>query len=73
MTVSRVININLTENEDWQAYFKTHVAPIEESLKQKLGADKDTMNESDNNIFDDDFRNTFGDKNTNDDLERAEN
>ena len=73
MTVSRVININLTENEDWQGYFKTHVVPIEEALKGKLGADKETMNESDNNIFDDEFRNTFGDKNANDDLERAEN
>lgn len=77
VSVRRVVQQTLTDNDEWQRFYKEHVEPLTDLTKSKLGADQDALNESENNIFDADFMDTLrgdGDKggDIGDDLERAD-
>ena len=63
----------MTDNDDWQRFYKEHVEPLTDLTSAKLGADKNDLNESENNIFDADFMDTLGRDKGGDDLERADN
>jgi len=64
--VCKVVVLNLNENQEWLSYVRSSIEPILELEKGKLcqdaeERDKSSDNNSDNNIFDDDFmRNDFG-------------
>jgi len=60
-----VVVLNLNENQEWLSYVRSSIEPILELEKGKLCKDEErersSDNNSDNNIFDDDFmRSDFG-------------
>jgi hypothetical protein len=70
--VSRIIQQTLTDNDDWQRFYKEHVEPLTDLTSAKLGADPTDLDESENNIFDADFMDTLRGGGGGDDLERAD-
>lgn len=62
----------MTDNDDWQRFYKEHVEPLTALTSAKLGADRNEYDESENNIFDADFMDTLRGERGGDDLERAD-
>lgn len=63
--VCQVVQYNLKENKDWISYVESTIQPLIDLEKGKLcqdeSKDKSGLDNSDNNIFDDDFmRSDFG-------------
>ena len=63
--VCQVVQFNLKENKDWISYVESTIQPLIDLEKGKLcqdeSRDKSGLDNSDNNIFDDDFmRSDFG-------------
>lgn len=59
--VSRIIVLKLKENEQWKTHISNFIEPLVELEKGKLCREEEKLNDSDNNIFDDDFmRSDFG-------------
>jgi hypothetical protein len=55
--VAKVLAQNLRENDKWKQYINDNINPINELEKSKLCQDQETSksNDTDDNIFDDDF------------------
>jgi len=55
--VAKVLAQNLRENDKWKQYINDNINPINELEKGKLCQDQETSksNDTDDNIFDDDF------------------
>lgn len=55
--VAKVLAQNLRENDKWKQYINDNINPLNELEKGKLCQDQETSksNDTDDNIFDDDF------------------
>lgn len=69
LKISKIIALNLNENQEWNQYVKIFLDPISKLQKGKLCEDlKDghSGTDSENNIFDHDFMTSVEEINTND-------
>lgn len=53
--VSKIIVAKLKDNEQWRSHITNFIEPLLELEKGKLCKEEEKLNDSDNNIFDDDF------------------